>query len=160
MPTELLQRLRDIHYPAEPGWWPPAPGWWLLGLALGVALVMLWRFAASVRRARAPYASARALLNREFAALRAGRGGERAYLDRANEVIKRLLVHVRGDAGAVPASGQDWLQQLDALTASDRFTRGPGQVLGDQRFRPQPNFQPAELHRLVLELIDQLAAAR
>ena len=25
-----LSQLRDIHFPADPGWWPPAPGWWIL----------------------------------------------------------------------------------------------------------------------------------
>ena len=34
---ELLARLRDLHAPPEPPWWPPAPGWWL---ALLLALVL------------------------------------------------------------------------------------------------------------------------
>jgi hypothetical protein len=37
---ELLARLRDVHPPAAPSWWPPAPGWWLaLVLAVVLALV-------------------------------------------------------------------------------------------------------------------------
>ena len=26
----LLEQLKDVAQPANPGWWPPAPGWWLL----------------------------------------------------------------------------------------------------------------------------------
>lgn len=35
-PTPPGPVLRDIHLPAEPGWWPPAPGWWLLACLLVV----------------------------------------------------------------------------------------------------------------------------
>lgn len=37
---ELLARLRDVHPPAEPSWWPPAPGWWIVAL-VAVALLVL-----------------------------------------------------------------------------------------------------------------------
>jgi len=41
----LLARLRDVHPPHLPSWWPPAPGWWLLAL-LGVAMMVIaFRFA-------------------------------------------------------------------------------------------------------------------
>ena len=29
--------LRDLHLPAEVGWWPLAPGWWVL-IAIVAAL--------------------------------------------------------------------------------------------------------------------------
>jgi len=35
---ELLARLRDLHAPPQPPWWPPAPGWWL---ALLLVLVLI-----------------------------------------------------------------------------------------------------------------------
>lgn len=34
---EFAARLRDLHPPEAPPWWPPAPGWWI---ALLVALVL------------------------------------------------------------------------------------------------------------------------
>lgn len=42
---ELLSRLRDIHAPTEPQWWPPAPGWWILLLALAVLAALVIRYA-------------------------------------------------------------------------------------------------------------------
>lgn len=37
---ELAARLRDLHAPPDPPWWPPAPGWWIVALA-GVVLIAL-----------------------------------------------------------------------------------------------------------------------
>jgi hypothetical protein len=37
---DLAARLRDVHPPSEPPWWPPAPGWWIVAL-ITLALVAL-----------------------------------------------------------------------------------------------------------------------
>ena len=36
--------LKDLHLPAEIGWWPLAPGWWgvIAVLAVVAAAVILW----------------------------------------------------------------------------------------------------------------------
>ena len=55
MPPELLQKMRDIHYPGDPSWFPPAPGWWLVAALLIAALIWLYRRFYRYRRDRAPY---------------------------------------------------------------------------------------------------------
>ena len=81
MPEELLQRMRDIHYPEAPGWFPPAPGWWflllLLLLAIGYALYR-WR---KRRAQRAPYAEALRLLEEATVQLNNSQLDSREYLD-------------------------------------------------------------------------------
>ncbi len=36
---ELLSKLKDVHLPADPGWWPLAMGWWLLFLLIILTLI-------------------------------------------------------------------------------------------------------------------------
>ncbi len=38
--ADLLLRLRDVHEPGLPPWWPPAPGWWLALLAVCALAVL------------------------------------------------------------------------------------------------------------------------
>ena len=95
MPEELLQRMRDIHYPDAPGWFPPAPGWWIVAALLIALLVLAVRYLRKRSSNRAPYAMALQLLEQANTAQRAGTLAPRAYLDESNQILKRLLIHVR-----------------------------------------------------------------
>ena len=156
MPEELLQRMRDIHYPDAPGWFPPAPGWWIL-LALviaGLCFLALWL--RSRRRARAPYAHALQLLSEATDQHARGELASRAYIDTCNQLLKRLLVHVRHSKAAVSASGTRWLTELDRLHGGNQFTRGAGKALGDSRFAPTPPPPEPELDSLIRSFIKRL----
>ena len=156
MPEELLQRMRDIHYPDAPGWFPPAPGWWMLLLLVLLAIAFLahkWRV---IRRARAPYSSALMLLARAQEKAATGELGTRDYLDQCNQILKRLLVHIRHNDHAVAASGTTWLAELDRLHGGNQFTKGPGQVLGDSRFAPEPPEPAPGLHKLLSAFVRRL----
>ncbi len=48
---EFAARLRDVHPPEAPPWWPPAPGWWLaLFAVLVLAAIALRRLRPRWRR--------------------------------------------------------------------------------------------------------------
>lgn len=122
--------LRDIHLPAEPGWWPPAPGWWLLGL-LGVLLLgwllqrihRLW-VATRARRARV------ALLDAALAELPPA-SPERVAA--AATCLRRVAL--REHPAAAILRGESWLAFLDRDMPGSPFTQGPGRLLLDGAFR-------------------------
>jgi len=91
---ELLARLRDLHPPPEPLWWPPAPGWWL---ALLLVLVLI---ALAVRVLRPRWRRLR-LRRRLLGAL---------------EAIAR-----RDEAGAPPHATAAEVSQLLRTAALERF---------------------------------------
>lgn len=153
MQPDLLQQLRDIHVPAEPAWWPPAPGWWLVaGLLLGAAVwgalrgLQAYRSAAPVRRARE-------LLRELHAAFEAGRLSPEEYAHGCNALLKRLFVHGMGVDAARPVSDARWLAMLDLCAGETAFSSGPGQALGNERFRRQSRIDVPALHALVTQLL-------
>ena len=156
MQADPLQHLRDIHLPADPSWWPPAPGWWLL-TALAIALsVWLWRFIQQLRHRRAPFGAALRLYEAEYARFGSGNSEATEFVNRTNEIIKRTLIHLRHDQRAVRASDDAWLTLLDELSGTTDFSRGPGSVLGSQRFAPALSFDEHGFDRCIRTLLRSL----
>ncbi len=152
MQQDLLQQLRDIHLPSEPSWWPPAPGWWLVTLL--VLILVFWgiRTLRHAWRRRQPIKLARSYYADVYAAFQQGDIDGGTYLNRTNELLKRLYIHGIGDDGARSASDAEWLEYLDGKLGTPGFSSGPGRQLGNQRFRPEPDADPEALHPLVVRL--------
>ncbi len=152
MQPDLLQQLKDIHLPVEPTWWPPAPGWWVLALiVIGLIIWAAGRLRAAYRRRR-PLKLARGYYDEVYSAFSRGEIDGPAYLQQTNELLKRLYVHGVGDDRARSANDENWLAYLDARSGDNAFTQGPGRQLGNQRFQPTPDADPATLHPLVSKL--------
>ncbi len=145
----LLEQLRDIHLPPAPGWWPPAPGWWLLAAAcLGV---LLWALSRTWLRWRAlrPAREATRLFRQARLALAAETVTAESWLHQVNDLLKRLAVHGLGDTHIATAWDADWLRYLDARYGQPAFSRGIGRCLGEARFHPDPNLDPALVDHLI-----------
>ncbi len=142
MEADPLQQLRDVHMPMEPSWFPPAPGWWLL--AILILLAVAWGALHLLRwwQRRRPVRQARALHAELCEALNSGRIDPQTYLHQCNALLKRLLVVALGHQEYARQAGDDWLLSLDVLSDSTEFSNGPGRVLGDERFREDPQFDP------------------
>jgi len=134
---DLLNRLRDIHEPPPPGFWPPAPGWWLL--ALVVLAAVAWGLARAWSRYRQgrPLRQALAELEGWEHRTRADAVDPTAAATELSMLLKRAALTRYPPEQVAPLSGTAWLDFLDATGATDRFSRGPGQVLGDARYAPQ-----------------------
>lgn len=132
---DLLNSLRDIHAPPPPGPWPPAPGWWLLAIAALAAAVTLGLWLRRRRQRRRPIRAALAELHAWQAA--AGAGVDPAGAAANLSALLRRAALVRYPRRQVaPLTGEDWLRFLDHTSGSEAFTRGPGRVLGDDRYAP------------------------
>lgn len=131
-------RLRDIHLPPEPGWWPPTAATTLVAI---VALALLAIAAAWLWRRMARWLKARALarfFDREVA--HADAGPQR--LQRASACLRRAVS--RAHPGEVATTGQAWLALLDGADPTQPFSTGPGRLLAEGPFRDDVGTEEAQ----------------
>ena len=121
--------LRDLHLPAEVGWWPLAPGWWVL-LAL-VAAGCCWLGWRAFSRWRADRARRIALAQLTWI--------ERGYEDKQDavglardlsELLRRTLLAYAPRNVVAGLTGEAWLRWLDRGLPEPLFSTGAGRRLG------------------------------
>lgn len=122
-------QLRDIHLPAEPGFWPPAPGWWLVA-AIALA-VLTWAGIKSWKHYRIHRQRQRILSALEQLESTSGEGETPAFLAQISMLLRRLALmrFPRKDIAAL--TGDAWLDFLDSSGGNGQFRQGAGRVLAD-----------------------------
>lgn len=161
-PQDPLTQLQDIHLPEPVGWWPLAWGWWLLiALALVLLALALWRW--QVRRYRQRYRrEALALLAHIYHDSQSNQSEattRRHYLQQVNQLLRRTALtalpqSVQPEVAGL--SGQRWLEFLDqSADLSPAFGAGPGQVLAQGPYQPDPPVDIDALHLLAQRWIRQ-----
>ena len=141
---QIVERMRDIQLPAEPGWWPPAPGWWGVGVlvvAAVAAAVWLWRHRFAVRR-EALRELAR--IERDF---RHG-GDPRALAAALSQLLRRVALARDGRRAVARLHGEAWLAYLDGVQGGEAFRSGPGRALATLPYGAGGEVDGAELIRL------------
>lgn len=148
----LLEQLRDVHVPAEPGLWPLAPGWWvatgalLLVALLCVAGYRLWKH--SVRQ------TWKKLALKEHARLAALPLAQPEQLTEVvagvSALLRRVALAVCSRETAASLTDEDWLQRLDQLRGSSEFTSGDGQLLQRQPYQRPGTVDQQQVERLLL----------
>lgn len=108
---DLLLRLRDLHAPAEPGWWPPAPGWWLLVLPIALTL---WAMVRWLPPRLARWHQHRCL-RRDLALLTRRLGADADTSRQAGELsflLRRAVIVKTGDRSIAGTHGDAWVDWL------------------------------------------------
>ena len=151
--------LRDIHLPDPVSWWPPAPGWWLLAGVLVLLAVVALIIRRWYRRGRLGRA-ARGALERVFADHRR-HGDAQRLLRELSVLLRRIALSYFPRTQVASLSGEAWLGFLDQgvsrSAATAGFREGPGQVLAEGPFGPDPATVDAPaLERLCQAWLDGL----
>ena len=130
--------LRDLHLPAEIGWWPLAPGWWLL-LALAFA-ALLWAGYRGFLRWRAN--RARRIALRQLALIAQEYADEKDALSTSqqlSELLRRALLAYAPRSIVAGLTGERWLEFLDTGLEQPVFVDGPGRDLETLPYRRPAN---------------------
>lgn len=130
--------LRDLHLPADIGWWPLAPGWWLL-VAMAVVGIcwLLYRAFLNWRANRARRAALKQLevIMREYA-----RSNDLAVLAKQlSELLRRAVLAYAPRTEVAGLTGDSWLEWLDRGLDAPVFSGGPGRCINTLPYRnPTP----------------------
>jgi len=130
--------LRDIHLPAEIGYWPLAPGWWLLLgllilLGLGTLTLIRYRQRRCLRR--------RAL--RQLESLQTLTGRELATA--LSRLLRQAALTHFPRHQVAGLTGAAWLEFLDRPFPERPFSSGVGAVLSDAPYRPDAQIEDLPL---------------
>lgn len=139
--------LRDLHLPAEIGWWPVAPGWWFLAVLLLVGIMYLalrfwrnWRRAAARRVALAEFSRLRTQLDQD--------GDIPGFVAAVSTLLRRAMLAYGERQHVAGIVGDEWLHALDEGLARPGFQSGIGRCLAELPYRPQPALQTGDLEAL------------
>ena len=136
--SQTALQLRDIHLPAEPGFWPPAPGWWILA-ALLLAL-LFWTGRILLRRYRLLRQRQRILAMLTELELDSETTPEK--IAQISSLLRRLALMRYPRQQVAALTGADWLHFLDKSGGNGRFSHGPGQVLATGPYQPALSTDP------------------
>ncbi len=154
--THPLSALRDIHLPTDPAMWPPAPGWWLVGI--GWVLVAAW-LVWLIRRTRKRTLPKRAV-QAGLLRLDTRTGDMPQKLQRVREMsrlIRQYAIHKFGRETVSRLHGTAWLQFLEQSTDGQvSFTRGPGQVFGQDQYASRVDVDLETLKQLLMAWVKKV----
>jgi len=144
MNDDPLAQLRDIHLPADAGWWPPAIGWWVLaGLILaGLAALALWL----LRRHRRQAWRRQALAELNDLANRAEPSTE--WVVELNQLLKRVAARCYPERSVARMTGTRWSDFLTATLPPGTDSEKANSVfsaMAESAYSPRPNVKPPEL---------------
>jgi len=140
--TQGLQ-LRDIHLPADPGYWPLAPGWWLLIVLVLITVYFLVKKLNKMRQRKHTIQ----LLQSKLSQLRENYNQHKSKHRLAVEIsdlLKRFVRHVLNDSQATALSGKEWINYLNKLSNSEVFTEFK-QELTQAQYSPNIDYDVSKL---------------
>ena len=154
MPTEidLLQDLRDVIPPPEPGFWPPVIGWWLVAIfiLILIAAIIYYIKLAIVRYSR------HSIVQQidEIAGLQPPQA-----IAELSIFMRRVAITRYPRSAVAGLTGQAWLEFLDQSGNTDQFTQGVGRMLTIAPYSANKQFDLDSLREVCREWVKTVLQA-
>ena len=153
MPEENpLINLKDIHLPPSVAIWPPAPGWWIVAVVLLLIFVFCGMWISRILERRKPKTEALRLLknlqnqqNNTKKSLEILRG--------LSQILRRVALTFCADEHVSSLHGSEWVEFLDRTGNTTEFTKGAGQVFGNELYQKNPEIEIDVLFPMVKKWI-------
>ncbi|MDH4109903.1 MAG: DUF4381 domain-containing protein [Gammaproteobacteria bacterium] len=148
--------IRDLHLPAEIGWWPLAPGWWILiAIAAAGCAWLAWRGWLDWRRGRA-----RRVALREFGKLVVqyrNSGDAVRFAKQLSQLLRRAMLAYAPRAEVAGLTGETWLAWLDRGLDQRPFGTGAGRNIEILPYRnPAAGADDVDVEGLIAAARDRL----
>jgi len=137
-------KLRDIHLPGSPGFWPLAPGWWLL-LVL-ILLATSWLLFKLLRRMTEKKRQQQIISQYSALETRLIKNPDNKAIANINTFLRQLAINKYPRSDIASLTGVKWLHFLDESGNTHEFTQGAGRILEDAPY--QSVHQSGELQNL------------
>ena len=141
----LKQSLRDIQLPQEVGLWPLAPAWWLLIGGLLLTFLIVFIMFRRYRSARLYRRSAIIALDEAYNQWAKDSDSGR-YIQAANALLRRCMLHGQGQQSVAGVSGELWINALNKLT-KQKLMVATQNALSSQCYQRAPEIDVAPIHK-------------
>ncbi len=139
IPTDPLDKLKDIHLPDAVSWWPLALGWWvLLVLCLTIIVLGIYLYIRSQRQTRQEIIIEQAL--QLFDTLQTQSLSAKTLIAELSALLRRTAISLYGREIIANLAGRNWLLFLNEYGSTKAFTEGVGQAFADQPYRPKVDY--------------------
>ena len=136
-------QLRDIHLPADPGFWPLAPGWWLLIVLLLILAYFVIKQVNKIRQTKHTIGLLQYNLSQLREAFNQHKDKHRLAAE-ISDLLKRFVRHVLHDSQAIALTGSDWINYLNNKAGSEIFSEFE-QELTQAQYSPNVDYDVSKL---------------
>lgn len=151
MSEELLNNLRDIHLPAEPGWWPLAIGWWIIIVLAFIIISTLLFIQYNKHKAKQAQVNSKPVFSIQFYKDQLANIKKQYQQDQNNlELIQATSMLLRKfciahSADAAQLTEQAWLQHLDNTFKTHHFSTLYSDTLTKSNYAPSGSLKNADI---------------
>jgi len=147
----LKQQLRDVQLPEPVSWWPLAYGWWWLIILSCITIAAIILRITAARRKNKYRHQATHELELHYQSWQNDQDSPR-YLQAANAVLKRVVLHISDSHQTASQTGTTWLNTLN-LYQAEELSSETQLALSEQLYRQQSSTDIASVHGEIAEWI-------